>query len=119
MKSPFYRIQLKGVSPEKIILSIPIPNESEPYSTLDLYAWNGEVWEWLPSRKLIVEDVLESELDYPPESIVVMQTHAINPTVSTDYALDIPLPDNVQDSLVEINLVGLFADLGLELTSRL
>ncbi len=110
MKSPFYRIQRKGVSPEKVLISVPIPNEAEPYSTLDLYSWNGEVWEWLPNRKVIADDVIESELDYLPESIVVMQTHAINPSVSTDYAPNLPLPDNVQDSLVELNLVGLYLD---------
>ena len=110
MKSPFYRVQRKGVSPEEVILTVPIPNESEPYGTLDLYEWNGEAWVWLPSRKLIAEDVLESELDYLPESVVVMQTHAINPSVSTDYSLDLPLLDNIQDSLVELNLVGLMLD---------
>lgn len=45
MKSPFYRIQVKGTSPEAVVLTVPIPNESEPYNTLDLYAWTGESWE--------------------------------------------------------------------------
>jgi hypothetical protein len=41
VKSPFYQIQVKGTSPEKVTLRVPIPNEAEPYSTLDLYSWNG------------------------------------------------------------------------------
>jgi len=110
MKSPFYRIQRKGVTPGAVVLTMPIPNEAEPYGTLDLYSWNGEAWEWLPNRKILAEDIIESELDYLPESVVVMQTHAVHPSVSTDYSLDVPLPDNVQDSLVEINPVGLFLD---------
>ncbi len=110
MKSPYYRVQRKGTAPEKVVLTVPIPNEAEPYSTLDLYSWNGESWEWLPNRKVVTEDVIESELEHLPESIVVMQTHAIHPNVSTDYAASNPLPDNVRDSLVEINPQGLFLD---------
>ena len=110
MKSPFYRIQHKGGTPEAVFLRIPIPNESEPYSTLDLYAWNGETWEWLPNRKLLAEDVLESELTFLPDSVVVMQTHAINPNVSTDYSPAAPLPEAVRDTLVEINPQGLYLD---------
>ena len=58
MKSPFYRLQRKGVSPKAVVLTIPIPNEAEPYSTLDLYSWNGESWEWLPNRKIVSEDII-------------------------------------------------------------
>lgn len=113
MKSPYYRVRLWGVAPEspgKVLLSIPIPNDSEPYRTLDLYSWNGEAWEWLPNTKVVTEDVIEAELDFLPESVVVMQTHAIHPNVSTDYTMGAPLPDNVQDTLVEINPQGLLLD---------
>ncbi|MCL4300388.1 MAG: cellulase family glycosylhydrolase [Anaerolineae bacterium] len=110
MKSPFYRIQVKGTSPEAVVLTVPIPNESEPYNTLDLYAWTGDTWEWLPNRKILTEDVIESELDFLPASVVVMQTHAINPNVSTDYAPNTPLPDGIKDTLVEVNPQGLYLD---------
>jgi len=110
MKSPFYQIQRKGTGPEKVMLTIPIPNEAEPYGTLDLYSWTGESWEWLPNRKIVTEDIIESELDFLPESVVVMQTHAVHPAVSTDYTTNTPLSDNVMDSLVEINPQGLYLD---------
>ncbi|MFN8459321.1 MAG: glycosyl hydrolase family 18 protein [Anaerolineae bacterium] len=110
MKSPFYRIQVKGTAPEKIGLKVPIPNESEPYNTLDLYEWNGESWDWLPNRKVLGEDIIEADLDYLPQSVVVMQTHAVNPNVSTDYAPVSPIPDSVKDTLVEINPHGLYLD---------
>src|SRR5688572_17561351 len=75
MKSPLYRLQVKGTEPELIRFRIPIPNEAEPYGTLDLYAWNGESWEWMPSQKVLNEDAIESELAYLPEAVVAMQTH--------------------------------------------
>jgi spore germination protein YaaH len=59
---------------------------------------------------LLAEEVIESELDYLPDSIVVMQTHAIHPNVSTDYDASVILPDDIQDTLVEINLQGFFLD---------
>ena len=110
VKSPFYRVQLKGNEPEDVALVVPIPNEAEPYSTLDLYSWTGETWEWLPNRKVLTEDIIESELDFLPESVVVMQTHAIHPNVSTDYNVNTNLPPEVKDTLVEINPQGLFLD---------
>ena len=72
MKSPYYQIQVKGSSPEQANLKIPIPNEAEPYSTMDLYAWNGESWVWLSSRQGLDENTLEEntievEMDFLPE----------------------------------------------------
>jgi len=110
MKSPFYQIQVKGTSPEKIVVRIPIPNEAEPYGTLDLYGWTGEGWEWIPSQTILAEDVIESHLDFLPESVVAMQTQAVNPSVSTDYAATDPLPNDFKDTLVEINPQGIYLE---------
>jgi len=84
MKSPFYRIAHKGADPSAVMLYVPIPNESEPYTTLDLYSWNGESWEWLPSHQVIGEETLEAQLDYLPQSVVVVQTHPVRPYFSTN-----------------------------------
>lgn len=110
VKSPYYRLQTKGVAPNRVMLTVPIPNEAEPYNTLDLYSWTGETWEWLPNRKVVTEDVIESDLDYLPESVVVVQTHAIHPNVSTDFTANAALPEEVRDTLVEINPQGLFLE---------
>jgi len=106
MKSPYYTLDYRGEPPTKVMLTVPIPNESEPYGTLDLYAWNGDNWEWLPNRKMAGEDVIESELDYLPASVVVMQTHAVHPVVSTDYKTGDALPQELSASLVEVNPMG-------------
>ncbi len=108
MKSPLYEIRHKGSDPTAVILYIPIPNEAEPYSTLDLYSWNGERWEWLPSQQVIGEETLESRLGYLPQSVVVVQTHPVRPYFSTNITPGSVVPDTVKDSLVEINPQGLF-----------
>ena len=110
MRSPYYAIDRRGAMPEAVLLVVPMPGEVEDVNTLDLYAWNGETWDWLPSNKVPTESILESQLNYLPESVVVMATHPINPNVSTNYTLDTPLPDNIRDTLVEINPRGLYLD---------
>ncbi len=107
MKSPYYRVQWRGREPEDVLLVVPIPREIDSPSTLDLYAWNGRIWEWLPNLKIPHEGLIESRLDFLPNSVVVMETHPINPSVSTNYVPGAPLPDNVQSTLVEINPQGL------------
>ena len=63
MKSPLYEITLRGETPTKVMLSVPIPNDSEPYSSLDLYEWTGEAWQWRPHTVIADDDVMESRLD--------------------------------------------------------
>ena len=84
MKSPFYQIKFKGNEPNAVLLYVPIPNESEPYNTLDLYTWDGQSWQWLPSHQIIGEEVLEARLDFLPRSVVVVQTHPVRPYFSTN-----------------------------------
>ncbi len=110
MKSPYYRIQVKRTVPAGIQVKVPIPNEAEPYSTMDLYGWTGESWEWIPSQTIIEDDSIEASLDYVPESVVVMQTQPVNPNISADYTPDQPYPALLAASLVEVNPVGLFLD---------
>ncbi|MBN1217488.1 MAG: cellulase family glycosylhydrolase [Anaerolineae bacterium] len=119
VKSPYYRILHKGTMPEKVIVRVPIPNEAEPYSTLDLYAWNGESWAWLPHRKLFSRDIMEAELDYLPGSVVVMQTRPVQPEVATDYSPDSILPDYIKELPVEINPQGLQLDSNGRITDNL
>lgn len=110
MKSPFYNIKHKGSDPTAVLINIPIPNESEPYTTLDLYTWTGEVWQWLPSHQVIGEETLEAKLNYLPDSLVVVQTHPVRPYFSTNLTPGSAIPANVKDSLVEVNPQGLFLD---------
>lgn len=112
MKSPYYQVDVRGEPPSDIILTVPIPNEAEPYGKLDLYTWTGEVWEWVPNRKVIQDDIIEAELDYLPKSIVAMQTHTVHPSVSTNYAVGQTLPADVSNALVEINPQGLMLENG-------
>ncbi|MBE7469612.1 MAG: hypothetical protein DPW09_17745 [Anaerolineae bacterium] len=110
MKSPFYQIQRRGAVPKRATLAVPIPNDAEPYRTLDLYSWNGEGWVWLPGQVIPAEGIIEAHLDYLPDSVVVMQTHALNPNVAATYLPEQVLPDNYRDATLEINPQGLYLE---------
>lgn len=109
MKSPYYDIQLRGnLEPTKVIMYIPIPNDSEPYRTLDVYSWTGTEWRWLPSHVLPGEDQLELKLSETPRSAVVMQTKPVAPTIAGSVNKGVAVPEEVRNTLVEINPKGLF-----------
>jgi hypothetical protein len=114
LKSPYYRIQWQGSPATTTLLVVPLPKDIENPTTVDLYAWHEGQWRWLPNHKIPGEGIIESQLDFTPASVVVMSTHPINPNVSTDFPVNAVVPDQLQDTLVEINPQGLLiADKGL------
>ncbi|UCC88546.1 MAG: beta-galactosidase [Anaerolineales bacterium] len=111
VKGPYYRIQFRGQeAPTKVVVRIPMPGDVDPLSTLDLYSWDGEAWDWLPHFVPPGDDFIEAQLDYLPQSIVVMQTKPLQPSVSADLALSADVPDQARDTVVEVNPQGLYLD---------
>ena len=109
MKSPFYSIETKGNDlPSKVLAYVPIPNDAEPYRTLDAYSWTGSEWKWLPSHILPGEDRLELKLAELPRSIAVMQTKPIAPTIAGSVDKGAEIAPEARNALVEVNPKGLF-----------
>ena len=108
-KSPLYTVSVRGTMPEAASLTLPIPNDAEPYETLDLYTWNteSESWEWLPSQLLPEDDLIEAHLDAVPGSVVVMQTNPRPLSASADLLPGGDLPVEGRQALTEINPAGL------------
>jgi spore germination protein YaaH len=111
MKSPYYHVDFRGQEPPtKVIVRIPMPGDADPLRTLDLYTWNGETWEWVPHFIPPGDDFIEAQLDYLPQSVVVMQTKPLQPSVSADLSQMAAVPDQARDTVVEINPQGLYLD---------
>jgi hypothetical protein len=104
-KSPFYNINVRGELEEEADLTVVIPNEAEPWETLDLYAWDGEAWQWLPNHLDRADEVLSAELSALPETLMVMQTER---TASGLIApsQDLP-PADYSDLLNGVDLFGM------------
>ncbi|HDQ71026.1 MAG TPA: hypothetical protein ENN19_02890 [Chloroflexi bacterium] len=110
VKSPLYKIDLRGAPSRPVILDVDVPTGAEPWQTLDLYTWNGDTWEWVGSD--LHAEVLDSEfiraevVDVPP-NLVVMQAGAIAPTVATTPNAGDTLADVSINVLDTINPTGL------------
>ncbi len=108
VKSPYYKISTKGTAPDSTIIAVDIPNNAEPWETLDLYTWTGENWQWTggrvdADRELIMADVGSNV----PESVVVMQVGAIPPAVSTELPLEQPISGAANSQVTHLLLTGL------------
>lgn len=104
-KSPLYTLAAKGQVTGPATLRIVIPNEAEPWETLDLYTWDGAAWRWLPGRLDRQQEVLTAQVETLPQSVMVMQTTRVQPTLVTESA-DL-LPPGYAMLLSQVDLVGL------------
>jgi len=85
-KSPYYTIDVKSNDPVAGQVQVLIPNEAEPWETLDLYAWDAdsETWTWLPTKLDRTAEVLVSDVDQLPASVLVVQSESVSPIVVTE-----------------------------------
>jgi hypothetical protein len=109
VKSPYYQIQTRGDSSEPVMIDVVIPNNAEPWETLDLYTWTGEAWEWVGSdlhTEVAEHEFIRARVAEPPASIVVIQQIESITSTSSTYlgAGDNPSDVGVFD---EINPLGL------------
>ncbi|MEZ4612113.1 MAG: hypothetical protein R2838_18015 [Caldilineaceae bacterium] len=92
-KSPYYELDLKGAQPSEAIITIPIPNDSLPYETLDVFTWTGSEWAHVPNAILAQNDLVESDVVNIPANFMVMQTVADLPRVTANLGLSAQLPE--------------------------
>ncbi|HOT91571.1 MAG TPA: NBR1-Ig-like domain-containing protein [Anaerolineae bacterium] len=110
-KSPYYKITLRGKDVSgPAQLEVVIPNEAEPWETLDLYSWDGDTWRWLPTRLDRNAEVLTADVKTLPASVMVMQTGLAQPKIATEVGA-FPLPTTLTPSpeaaLTEVNVPGI------------
>jgi len=116
LKSPLYDIQTRkaeglpqapGSGVELTTLSIPIPNDSEPYSALSLYEWTATGWQFLPSH-VVNEDVrVEAGVDHIPGPIAVFHQEPVVPEVSAELSDGADVQAMLK-AVTELNPVGLY-----------
>ncbi len=108
VKSPAYEPGLQGQLPSLAILSIPIPDNSDPITTLDAYGYDGKKWTKLAFQSYPDEQRLEAYLTANiPQYVVVAQTQAQAPTLSADLTAKTALPAQLGALIGEVNPVGL------------
>ncbi len=110
-KSPYYRIAMRGKDvsgPAR--LEVVIPNAAEPWETLDLYAWDGDAWRWVPTQLDRAAEILTADVKTLPASVMVMQTGMAQQKIATE-AETFPLPATLNPApetvLTEVNVPGI------------
>ena len=106
-KSPYYSVNTRQNDDNQmpVELTVVIPNEAEPWETLDLYTWDGEAWSWISSELDRAEEVLVARPDAVPESVLVVQTNQAEMAMITS-AKDLP-PAEYETLLTGVDLVGM------------
>lgn len=104
-KSPYYTIELRGKETGPATIEVDIPNEAEPWETLDLYTWNGSAWQWIPTRLDRAGMKLFADVAVLPGSVVVMQTSLTQQKVAAEVNA-LPLTGDVAAVLTEANVPG-------------
>ena len=109
-KSPYYALKLHGEAPSQSTWTMPIPNDSEPYETLDVYTWEpqSQSWQWLPHNIIREDDLIESTSNAVPLSAMVMQTNPNPALVAADAAQAKDLPAESQGALAQVQPTGLY-----------
>ena len=109
-KSALYLLDLQGVPPRAVYITIPLPEEAQPYETLDLYTWDptARTWVWLPSQVVPTDRTLEAVLTDVPANFMVMQTLPVPRTASVDLPEGVLMPEEHADAVVEVHPVGIY-----------
>jgi len=106
VKSPFYRVYASLGTDGPATIEVTIPNDAEPWETLDLYTWTGEAWEWVGGTLDEEREVLVAQVSSLPSSLVVMQTVPVVPVIGT-VATEMP-EGRAAEVVTEVLMPGLY-----------
>ena len=110
-KSPYFAITLRGNDVSgPATMEVDIPNEAEPWETLDLYAWDGDAWQWLPTQLDRDAVILRADVETLPKSVMVMQTGMAAQKIAAEvesYPLTTSLTPAPETALTEVDVPGI------------
>ncbi len=113
-KSPLYQVKTRGDATAETTWVMPIPNDSEPYETLDIYTWDAakQSWQWLPHRIIAEDDQIESRVPAVPSSALIVQTNPKPPVLSMDLGPAAALPADGKGAVGQVHPTGLYLGAG-------
>jgi hypothetical protein len=99
-----YSFQIIGSQPSMIIFNVPAV-VGRSYM-LDLYAWNGDTWRWLPAHFEPGTGELIARLDSLPERLAVIQVKSPAPIITADLLSGLSIPVAAKTTVSEALLTG-------------
>jgi hypothetical protein len=107
LKGPVYGISFRDDILPPVHLELVIPNDAEPYSLLDVYAWTGDQWQWVPSQLDVGADRIVTYLESAPRALGVVQAGARPPSVGMIVNPDDQLPPEAGGVVTDLYPAGL------------
>jgi len=71
--SPLYFVDAYGSRPKEATFSAPLTGGLQSTDQLDVYAWDGKAWRWVPSRPQADGAEVEASLTSLPRALAVVQ----------------------------------------------
>ncbi len=105
VQSPLYYFEIKGPPPSAALLSLFSPTTAEARD-LDLYAWDGTAWHWLPSRLEVDSGRFTAQLERLPPTVALLRREPAPLLIAANLAPEAPLPAEAEGKLNELLLTG-------------
>jgi hypothetical protein len=101
LRGDVYVAEARESAPAFSLWRLPIPPDSDPVSQLDVYAWDGAEWRWIPHT--LLGNKLESRALGLPLAVAVVRAQPLTPQIGvvSDESLDFL---NVRGNVVISNL---------------
>jgi hypothetical protein len=109
LQSAVYHFEVEGPPPSVALLNLLSPTTADA-RTLDLYAWDGTSWRWLPSRLDVGSGRLAAQLELLPPAVALLRREPGTPIITADLAPETTLPPTAEGTLTELLLTGFSVD---------
>lgn len=73
LQGPLTRLELYGTQPKEAVYTVPLPEAADP-DLLDVYAWTGKAWQWVPSQAAVDAGEIRASLAAVPKLLATVQT---------------------------------------------
>ena len=104
LQSPIYTVESTGDAPSDIQFSLSLPVNVTP-QVLDMYGWDGNEWQFIPSTK--ANGKANGTSSFLPEQVAVFQTIAAPPVVQVSYDVSQNFTEDVANLATIISPAGL------------
>jgi hypothetical protein len=95
-----------GAVSSKIVVSLPLPEDTGLIHNLDLFTWDGVEWSWQPHQFDVAVNATEAQLGSLPVAMALMRRESTIPVISADIQAETELPEKSEGSLTELLLTG-------------
>ena len=106
LRSPIYQLEICGQKPVAASLAVNLPNGAALNETYDLYAWDGQHWNWQGAFLDTASSTVSAQVPSLPKQVALFQSTSLAPYVAAQIAPGQTLPTDSAALLNEMYLNG-------------